>query len=133
MPKGAPKVLIAALALALAAPAPAFAQRTAFVSALEDVPLPMGFSEQGEPVVFETPAGRILQVQAEGSAGPSSVREYYALSLPQLGWTPLEDRFAFVRGGDTLEIDVSGTEDGARLAFRLIAGAPSLMAPDPAP
>ena len=125
-------VLVGAAGVMIVAPTAA-AQKTAFVSALDDVPLPATFSETGEAVVFETIAGRILQIEAIGVGDRAGVREYYALSLPQLGWRQEEDAFAFIRGGERLEIDVTPAENGSRIAFRLIAEAPSMSLADTPP
>lgn len=75
-----------ALAVALFCATPAFAQ-TAYFSALDELPLPPGFSESAPPGVFEAPEGRILAMSAEGGGEGLAVRDFYDEALPALGWT----------------------------------------------
>jgi hypothetical protein len=66
--------------------APAFAQNR-FVPGIEDLPLmPQLSAVQGENVVFEAPAGRIVEAWADGATSADAVREFYGKTLPQLGW-----------------------------------------------
>ncbi len=74
-------ILIAAFFCA----SPAFAQ-TAYFSALDDLPLPPGFSESAPPGIFEAPEGSILAMSAEGAGDPLAVRDFYYETLPALGW-----------------------------------------------
>ncbi len=60
--------------------------RTALLSDL-DLPLMPGFHEDADSrVVFDTPAGRIIEVRAEGKIPPQQVFDYYQLILPSLSW-----------------------------------------------
>ncbi len=59
---------------------------TALLSDL-DLPLMQGFREETDSrVVFDTPAGRIIEVMAEGEIPPQQVFDYYRLVLPTLAW-----------------------------------------------
>ncbi len=102
-------------ALTLSALAPALAQAR-FVSGTEDLPLMTGLAEvEDGGMVFDTPAGRLVEARAEGAIAASAVREFYAQTLPQLGWHPLESG-DYVREGEILTIDI--TEGNGRLAVR---------------
>lgn len=58
-----------------------------FVSGTEDIPLMTQLTEQGSgALVFDTAAGRIVEVTASGTATAGAVRAFYAETLPQLGW-----------------------------------------------
>ncbi len=73
----------------LGAPAPLAAQPAAFVEELGDVPLMPGLRlVEGAGVAFDAPAGRIVEVVATGRVAPARVRDFYARTLPQLGWRP---------------------------------------------
>jgi hypothetical protein len=60
---------------------------TIFIPGINDLPLMTGLILKSElPVVFATPAGRIIEVFATGKMPPSRVSSFYAKVLPQLGW-----------------------------------------------
>jgi len=95
-------VFLAALFLA----APAYAQ-TAYFSALDDLPMPPGFSESAPPGVFEAPEGRILALSAEGGGEGLAVRDFYHEALPALGWTEhvrADGALEFRRGRERLSL-----------------------------
>ena len=103
------------LVLVLSALSPALAQAR-FVSGTEDLPLMMGLDEvEDAGLVFDTPAGRLVEARAEGALAASAVRAFYAETLPQLGWRPLESG-DYIREGEILTIDI--TEGNGRLAVR---------------
>lgn len=58
----------------------------AFLVEFEDLPLPAGLVELPGGTLFEAPAGRIVDAQAEGELSAQQVRSFYAETLPQLGW-----------------------------------------------
>ena len=96
--------LIAAMALAVAAPAHA----ADFLKAMEDVPLPKGMIEQGEPMVFESEQGRVVKASAQGNVGATEISSFYTASLPALGWKPVEtpNGMTFEREKERLTISV---------------------------
>lgn len=118
-----------ALAFVAALTAPALAE-AAYFAAIEDLPLPPGFTERasaGEG--FAGDSGRIVLVSAEGALAPVAVRDFYYDTLPQLGWSvsPQTDgALVFQRGREQLNFTVEtgngGTQIGARL---VVAAAPS--------
>ncbi|MHA1113545.1 MAG: hypothetical protein ACTSRY_03445, partial [Alphaproteobacteria bacterium] len=82
----------AALAACLATPGPAPAGDAGFVAGLEDVPLMPGLLEvAGAGFAFDKPSGRIAEAQAEGPFDADTVRAFYAATLLQLGWVPVDD------------------------------------------
>jgi hypothetical protein len=107
--------LILCLVLTFSALAPALAQAR-FISGTEDLPLMTGLDEvEDGGLVFDTPAGRLVEARAEGALAASAVRAFYAETLPQLGWRSLENG-AYAREGEVLTIDI--TEGNGRLAVR---------------
>ncbi len=109
-------LLIAAL---LAAAFGAAAQER-FVGGTEDLPLMAGLSEvAGRGMVFDTPAGRIVEAYASGPVTRDRVLEFYAATLPQLGWRP-DGTAAFRREDEVLKLDFSAAGGGGLMVlFRL--------------
>ncbi|MFN3076705.1 MAG: hypothetical protein ABT940_07490 [Alphaproteobacteria bacterium] len=80
--------------------------RGGFLSEIEDLPLPAGLTETaGSGTTFDTPAGRIVEVYAEGQVEAPRVRQFYEETLPSLGWT-VGDRSTFRREGERLRIEI---------------------------
>jgi hypothetical protein len=85
---------------------PALAQGAGFLSACDDLPLPPGLNEvAGSGLSFDTPAGRIVEAYARGTAGPADILSFYAQTLPQLGWTRIGDA-SYRRDLENLLIEV---------------------------
>jgi hypothetical protein len=104
----------------------AAAPKQAFLSILDDVPLPEGLGELPETfAAVEGPEGRILSVQVVGALDPAALTAYYEAALPALG---------FVRGGQTFvrgrqRLSLTFLRDEAqllRVTFRLIEHPASL-------
>ena len=77
-----------------------------FIAGIADLPVMPGLHEVPEAgVVFDKPAGRIVEAYAEGAVSPADVLDFYGTALPQLGW----DR----------EADSSFRRDGERLVLKL--------------
>lgn len=88
-----------------------------FVPGIEDLPLMAGLRPgAGGPLVFDTPAGRIVESPLAGDVNPDRVLEFYREVLPQLGWRLLSGR-AFQREGERLRIEFP-TRPGAGFAVR---------------
>lgn len=82
-------VLAVLLALAVAPAAWAAGQ---FFSAVDDLPLMPGLTEQpAESMVFDKPGGRIVEVVARGAVSITAVRDFYRATLPRLGWQTVGD------------------------------------------
>lgn len=78
-----------------------------YVSVYEDLPLMPGLTElPGSALSFDTPAGRIIEVYAQGSGDLAAVVQFYDSALPQLGWTRLADQ-AWRRDQEVLRLSVS--------------------------
>lgn len=89
----------------------------AFVPGLDDLPLMGGLNGRAdEAVVFEAPAGRIVEAWADGAVAREAVRDFYRRTLPQLGWRETgADRYR--RESETLQIEFPGADpQGARPA-----------------
>ncbi len=99
-----------------------------FLSAIEDVPLPQGIEERHQPVVFETPFGRVIQATSEGKGNDGDVEDFYIQSLPALGWKQLSESLVFERREERLSISIESRSGRVRIKYRLTARpAPSQM------
>jgi hypothetical protein len=107
-----------ALLLMLALPAAA-ARADDFVAGTEDVPLMPGLAPvAGSSLVFDKPQGRIVEAQAAGKLTREAVRQFYAATLPQLGWRALGSN-AWRREGETLRLDFHERDDTLTVGFTL--------------
>jgi hypothetical protein len=116
--------LIGALALVLAALAtppasvPAHAA-DAFVVGMEDLPLMPGLVPvEGAGMAFDSPQGRIVEAYAKGRAARNEVLDFYARTLPQLGWQAL-DRSAYRREGEVLRFELYEEQGSLTVRFFL--------------
>ncbi|MBT5429767.1 MAG: hypothetical protein HOK89_07585 [Rhodospirillaceae bacterium] len=81
--------------------------QSAFISILNDVPLMSGLKIQKQTaLIFDTPSGRIVEVAAVGKIPLLKVREFYADTLPQLGWRDVGKNI-FSRDKEILSINLS--------------------------
>ncbi len=112
-------LLLAASALAAQGPAPAALaeEAAAFMAGVADLPLMPGLAEVPDAgVVFDKPAGRIVEVYAEGAVSRAAVTAFYLRTLPNLGWRAKAEAL-FQREGELLRLGFMG-DDGA-LVVRL--------------
>jgi hypothetical protein len=93
-----------------------------FLKAIEDVPLPAGMAEQGEPLVFESEQGRVVRTSAEGQVGAAEISSFYAQSLPALGWKPSADGASYERENERLTIAIRepASVRPVRITFELV-------------
>lgn len=113
--------MVLALALSLMSTLPhlGVAQDSArFVSVIDDLPLMNGLLEVGEGVEFATPQGRIVEATASGSLRRQAVLDFYAETLPQLGWAQSGET-RFVREGETLDLVLSEKDGALSVRFSL--------------
>ncbi len=76
-----------------------------FVGGMEDLPLMAGLTEiSGAGMVFDTPAGRVVEVFASGTVSRTRVIAFYAATLPQLGWRQ-DAETLFYREGERLVLE----------------------------
>jgi hypothetical protein len=87
-----------------------------FMTGIDDLPLMPGLVEdQDAGMVFDKPDGRIVEAVAVGNKSEDAVREFYARTLPQLGWRRLEDN-VFQREQEQLSLAFE--RDGADIVVR---------------
>lgn len=118
-------VLAAALALAaiLAVPLGVTGARAddpvTFVAAIDDLPLMPGLVEDPDAgMVFDAPAGRIVEAYATGSVGREAIVRFYAETLPQLGWRA-DGATTFRREGETLDLEFADSGKTITIRFAL--------------
>lgn len=92
----------------------------AFFTDLEELPIMSGLAEnQAAAVTFETANGRIIEVEASGAVDADAVFRFYGETLPQLGWTRVENG-VFERDQERLTLKISDTAaDRVLVAFSL--------------
>ena len=110
-------------AILLAAPlfwtgiGPAAAQ--SFIEGSEDVPLAPSLTAVADAgMVFDSPSGRIVEAFATGAVTRDQVLAFYAMTLPELGWTQ-DGPAAYRREGERLSIDFFGTDGALSVRFTL--------------
>lgn len=107
---GAGKLRMLAVSLMLLAPLPAWA--VDYLSAMDDLPLAAGLTEQKDKTtVFDAPVGKIVTAYATGKLKAEDVRAFYDTTLPQLGWQETASG-TYHRKAQTLKIDVLGGQGG---------------------
>ncbi len=109
----------AVLILALCLFVPGVQAGERFVPGFEALPLMAGLEiEPGSAMVFDKPGGRIVEAAATGAVSAERIGQWYAETLPQLGWRP-EGKSLFRREDEMLSLAVTREGTGARVAFRL--------------
>ncbi|RVU36070.1 hypothetical protein EOI86_12620 [Hwanghaeella grinnelliae] len=106
-----------ALVFVAASVQPASAQT--FLAGFEDVPLMDGLTaDEDAGLVFDSPAGRIVEAYAVGEVAWPDVITFYTATLQSLGWRTLgQGRFA--REGEELHIDRFGRDGDLTVRFTL--------------
>lgn len=118
------RLLVAALALLLAAWGSALAGGPTFLEGSEDIPLMPGLTPAPEAgIVFDSPAGRIVEAFAGGAVSREAVLDFYGESLPPLGWAPTS-RVRFLREGEGLSLDFFGPDGALTVRFTLAPADP---------
>lgn len=81
------------------------AEAAAFVAGMGDVPVMPGLSPSAEePLVFDKPTGRIVETVLHGRVERKAVLDFYARTLPQLGWKRAADG-RFQREAEELRLE----------------------------
>ena len=94
------------------APAALAEEAAAFMAGVADLPLMPGLAEVPDAgVVFDKPAGRIVEAYAEGAVSRAAVTAFYISTLPNLGWRAKAEAL-FQREGELLRLGFMG-DDGA--------------------
>jgi len=80
-----------------------------------------GFSEeQDSAVIFESPAGRIIETSAIGKGVWLDISGFYKRSLPELGWKS-KSPTSYIREGELLNLELVETdsEGKIRILFKI--------------
>jgi len=79
-----------------------------FLDGLDGVPLMPGLRKaEADALVFDSPWGRVVEVDASGAPPADAILAFYAETLPQLGWRRLAaDRYE--REGELLLLEFPG-------------------------
>ena len=118
--------LICVVGLVLALPfGAAMAQtQSGFLSGIPDLPLMPGLQEapaSGLVLARRHPpfrSGRIVEAFAAGRVAPGKVTDFYASTLPQLGWQP-GPVGSYLRDGEKLSLAIEEAEGGVTVQFTL--------------
>lgn len=108
------------LSSGLLPPRMAFAAEDAvYLAAVADLPLMPGLQELADAgIVFDKPAGRIVEAYAAGQVSGVEVLEFYSETLPELGWQA-QDAQSFRREGEKLELELLEGEGLLTVHFTL--------------
>jgi len=88
-----------------------------FVPGISDLPVAHGLAAgPEEPVVFDTPGGRIVTTSVYGSLSKTAAQAFYNATLPQLGWVR-QPEGNFRREGEILKLAISQIQ-GGRIVLR---------------
>ena len=103
---------------ALLMPILACAEEPGYVGGFEALPLTAGLVEiTGAGVIFDTPDGRIVERYASGTVAAATVADFYAMTLPALGWHQLAP-LVFARDDEVLSVTVYPPDTDNRLTVR---------------
>ncbi len=90
-----------------------------FLSIAEDVPLMPGLAENADAAaVFDKPSGRIASTEAKGAVTAHAVRQFYAATLPQLGWAR-QNNEQYRRDKEQLRLGFVGRDGALTVRFEL--------------
>ena len=110
------RIAIAVIALAMSMTC---AAADGFLSGFEDVPLMPGLTTDEEAgLVFDSPAGRIVETYTVGEVAWADVISFYTASLRSLGWR-MEGEGRFIRESEELQIDRFGADGALTVRFTL--------------
>jgi hypothetical protein len=112
------RIAVLVLALSLAG-AMNDAHAGEFVPGIEDLPLMAELHAiEGSGFAFDTAAGRLVEAYAGGDVTREAVAEFYAQTLPALGWQADGERL-WRREGETLAIEFVDGTDPLTVRFQL--------------
>lgn len=110
------RIAAAVLAAGLAGSPASGEEPITYLTGIEDLPLMPGLVEiGGATTVFDASSGRIVEAYAAGKVDRAAVADFYARTLPALGWRA-EASSRFRRDDETLAIDF--LDGGERLTVR---------------
>ncbi len=91
-----------------------------FLSIAEDVPLMPGLAENADAAtVFDKPTGRIGSTEAKGNVTQAAVKQFYAATLPQLGWQAAGADL-YRRDAERLRLGFAGRDGALTVRFELL-------------
>ena len=91
---------------------------SAFLIAIEEVPLMAGLTEEKTPALdFDKPDGRLVETYAYGEVTVEHAAAFYRAVLPEFGWHII-DGLVFSREGEMLRIDF--IPEGRSLVVRFV-------------
>ena len=98
---------------------PAHQSPARYVADVADLPLMPGLDEMKESrLVFDKPAGRIVETYASGAMTRYEVLAFYDSTLPQLGWRR-DNSGGYLREGERLQLTLREAAGGVTVQFRL--------------
>jgi hypothetical protein len=101
------------------AASPAFAEKTSYSAAIDDLPLMAGMREiADDAVIFDEPGGRIVETTVVTAWPEEKVKAFYAQVLPPLGWQPAGPE-QFRRDDEKLAIAFQATSGENRVRFSI--------------
>ncbi len=104
VPFATARAVIFALFLSIPALAAAV-EPNCFVTGMGDVPaMPALSAAENGALVFDKPAGRIVETTMQGQVGRKAVLDFYRQTMPQLGWKRITDSL-FEREGEQLHLE----------------------------
>jgi hypothetical protein len=90
-----------------------------FVPNLPDVPLPRNFIVDGETsTFFDSPEGRIAEINAQGFATQSEVEDFYTDNMKQFGWQKINNA-AYRKENELLLINIEKTKSLTNIKYQL--------------
>jgi hypothetical protein len=99
-------------------------EAAAFLSALEDVPLMAGLTEDETAALeFDKPDGRLAEAYAYGEISREDAAAFYTAIMPEFGWRKI-DGLVFSREGEMLRIFLIA-EDRSLLVRFVLSPQPS--------
>ena len=113
-------LMIAGVVVSLSSTKRTLSAEQYFFSVIEDLPImPKLVEDIAAAMSFESSAGRVAEVEANGLASSAAIDAYYKQSLPQLGWL-LQANGSYRRGNELLAIEVKAGLGGAvKVLFHL--------------
>ena len=113
-------LMIAGVVVAFASTKRTLSAEQYFFSVIEDLPvMPQLVEDTDAAMTFESSAGRVAEVEANGLASSDAIDAYYKRSLPQLGWLP-QANGSYRRGNELLAVVVKAGLGGAvKVLFHL--------------
>jgi hypothetical protein len=80
-----------------------FGLALAYLPGTEDVPLMRGLELVEDPIIFDKLEGRLVTLHAQGDVSEKDISEFYAATLPNLGWKKKADSI-YMREGESLKL-----------------------------